>query len=356
MFKRLDDVEKKYEGVAAQILNPDVINDNKKYAKIMKEYSTLKEIVDVYRAFKKCDNDIKDNKALLEEKDPEMRAMAKEELPILESLKEDLTAQLKILLLPKDPNDEKNIILEIRAGAGGDEASLFCEELFRAYVHYAQTNRWNVEMLSTSASPVGGFKEVIASISGDKVYSKLKYESGVHRVQRVPQTETQGRVHTSTITVAVLPEVEEVEFIINPNDLKTDVFRAGGSGGQSVNTTDSAVRVTHLPTGVVVICQDEKSQIKNKSKAIKILAARIRDLEEQKQIKDASDKRLAQIGTGDRSERIRTYNFPQSRVTDHRINHTVYQIDGLMSGNMDIMIEPLTTYYQTEALKNSQGS
>ncbi len=356
MFKRLDDVEKKYEGVAEQILNPDVITDNKKYAKIMKEYSTLKEIVDVYRAYKKCDQDIQNNKQILdEEKDQDLRSMAKEELPELEKLKEELTAQLKILLLPKDPNDDKNIIIEIRAGAGGDEASLFCEELFRAYVHYAQNNRWSVEMLSTSASPVGGFKEVIASISGDKVYSKLKYESGVHRVQRVPETETQGRVHTSTITVAVLPEVEEVEININPNDLKIDVFRSGGSGGQSVNTTDSAVRVTHIPTGVVVICQDEKSQIKNKAKAIKILAARIRNLEEQKAIKDASDKRLAQIGTGDRSERIRTYNFPQSRVTDHRINLTVYQIDDLMSGNMDIMIEPLTAFYQAEALKNSQG-
>lgn len=357
MFKRLDDVEKKYEGVAQQILDPNVINDNKKYAAIMKEYSTLKEIVDVYRVYKKANQDFKDNKAILEEeKDADLRAMAKEELPILEKSLQELSAQLKILLLPKDPNDDKNIILEIRAGAGGDEASLFSEELFRAYTHYAQKNRWSVELLSTSASPVGGFKEVIASISGDKVYSKLKYESGVHRVQRVPKTETQGRVHTSTITVAVLPEVNEVEVNINPNDLKIDVFRAGGSGGQSVNTTDSAVRVTHLPTNTVVICQDEKSQLKNKNKAIKILAARLQDAEEQKQIKEASDKRLAQIGTGDRSERIRTYNFPQSRVTDHRINHTVYQIDSLMEGSMDLMIEPLTTHYQTEALKNSQGS
>lgn len=356
MFKRLDDVEKKYEGVAQQILDPNVINDNKKYAALMKEYSTLKEIVDVYRVYKKTNQDFKDNKTILEEeKDADLRAMAKEELPGLEKSIEELSAQLKILLLPKDPNDEKNIILEIRAGAGGDEASLFSEELFRAYTHYAQKNRWSVELLSTSASPVGGFKEVIASINGEKVYSKLKYESGVHRVQRVPKTETQGRVHTSTITVAVLPEVEEVEVNINPNDLKIDVFRAGGSGGQSVNTTDSAVRVTHLPTNTVVICQDEKSQLKNKNKAIKILAARLQDAEEQKQIKDASDKRLAQIGTGDRSERIRTYNFPQSRVTDHRINHTVYQIDSLMEGAMDLMIEPLTTHYQAEALKNSQG-
>ncbi len=356
MFKRLDDVEKKYEGVAQQILDPNVISDTKKYAQIMKEYSTLKEIVDVYREYKKTDQDRKDNKTILEEeKDPELRAMAKEELPSLEKRVEELSNQLKILLLPKDPNDDKNIILEIRAGAGGDEASLFSEELFRAYTHYAQKNRWTVELMSTSASPVGGFKEVIASINGEKVYSKLKYESGVHRVQRVPKTETQGRVHTSTITVAVLPEVDEVEININPNDLKIDVFRAGGSGGQSVNTTDSAVRVTHLPTNTVVICQDEKSQLKNKNKAIKILAARIRDAEEQKQIKDASDKRLAQIGTGDRSERIRTYNFPQSRVTDHRINHTVYQIDALMEGALDLMIEPLVTHYQTEALKMSQG-
>lgn len=357
MFKRLDDVEKKYEGVAQQILDPNVISDNKKYAQLMKEYSTLKEIVDVYREYKRVDRERRENKTILEEeKDIELRAMAKEELPGLEKSVEELSAKLKILLLPKDPNDDKNIILEIRAGAGGDEASLFSEELFRAYTHYAQKNRWSVEILSTSASPVGGFKEVIASINGNKVYSKLKYESGVHRVQRVPKTETQGRVHTSTITVAVLPEVEEKEINVHPNDLKIDVFRAGGSGGQSVNTTDSAVRVTHLPTNTVVICQDEKSQLKNKNKAIKILAARIRDAEEQKQIKDASDKRLAQIGTGDRSERIRTYNFPQSRVTDHRINHTVYQIDTLMEGEMDLMIEPLTTHYQTEALKNSQGN
>lgn len=356
MFKRLDDVEKKYEGVAQQILDPNVISDTKKYAQLMKEYSNLKEIVDVYREYKKTEKDRIDNKAILEEeKDPDLRAMAKEELPYLEKKAEELSNKLKILLLPKDPNDEKNIILEIRAGAGGDEASLFSEELFRAYTHYAQKNRWVVELLSTSASPVGGFKEVIASINGDKVYSKLKYESGVHRVQRVPKTETQGRVHTSTVTVAVLPEVDEVEININPNDLKIDVFRAGGSGGQSVNTTDSAVRVTHLPTNTVVICQDEKSQLKNKNKAIKILAARLRDAEEQKQIKDASDKRLAQIGTGDRSERIRTYNFPQSRVTDHRINHTIYQIDSLMEGELDLMIEPLTAFYQAEALKNSQG-
>ncbi|MES2769475.1 MAG: peptide chain release factor 1 [Bdellovibrionota bacterium] len=357
MFKRLDDVEKKYEGVAQQILDPNVINDNKKYALIMKEYSTLKEIVDVYREYKKIEQERKEAKNILEtEKDADLRAMAKEELPVLEKSVEELSAKLKILLLPKDPNDDKNIILEIRAGAGGDEASLFSEELFRAYTHYAQKYRWSVEVLSTSASPVGGFKEVIASINGDKVFSRLKYESGVHRVQRVPKTETQGRVHTSTITVAVLPEVDEVEINIHPNDLKIDVFRAGGSGGQSVNTTDSAVRVTHLPTNTVVICQDEKSQLKNKNKAIKILAARIQDAEEQKQIKDASDKRLAQIGTGDRSERIRTYNFPQSRVTDHRINHTVYQIDTLMEGGIDLMIEPLITHYQTEALKNSQGT
>jgi peptide chain release factor 1 len=357
MFKRLEDVEKKYEGVAQQILDPNVINDNKKYAQIMKEYSNLKEIVDVYREYKKYEQERKESKHILEvEKDEDLRTMAKEELPGLEAMVENLTVKLKLLLLPKDPNDNKNIILEIRAGAGGDEASLFSEELFRAYTHYAQKNRWQVEVLSTSASPVGGFKEVIASINGEKVYSKLKYESGVHRVQRVPKTETQGRVHTSTITVAVLPEVEDVEINIHPNDLKIDVFRAGGSGGQSVNTTDSAVRVTHLPTNTVVICQDEKSQLKNKNKAIKILAARIRDADDQKKIKEASDARLAQIGTGDRSERIRTYNFPQSRVTDHRINHTVYQIATIMEGGMDLMIEPLTTHYQTEALKKSQGS
>ncbi len=355
MFKRLEEVEKKYEGIAQNLLDPQITSDTKKYTKLMKEYSSLKELVDVYREYKNFEKQKKDNKDILSlEKDEEIRNIAKEELPQIEKKLEELSSQLKILLLPKDPNDDKNIILEIRAGAGGDEASLFCEQLFRAYTHYAAANNWRVEMMSSSSSPVGGFKEVIATISGDKVFSKLKYESGVHRVQRVPKTETQGRIHTSTITIAVLPEVEEVEININPNDLRVDVYRSGGNGGQSVNTTDSAVRLTHIPTGLVVTCQDEKSQIKNRSKAMKIMAARLQALEEEKRMKEASDQRLSQIGTGDRSERIRTYNFPQSRVTDHRINHTIYQVDSVMEGKLDLLIEPLTTYYQAEALKNSQ--
>jgi peptide chain release factor 1 len=355
MFKRLEDVEKKYEGIASNLLDPNITSDTKKYTQLMKEYSSLKELVEAYREYKNYEKQKQDNKHILEtEKDEELRAIAKEEMPEIEKKITELSEKLKILLLPKDPNDEKNIILEIRAGAGGDEASLFSEQLFRAYTHYANKHNWKVELMSFSPSPVGGFKEVIASISGDKVYSRLKFESGVHRVQRVPKTETQGRIHTSTVTVAVLPEVQEVEININPNDLRVDVYRSGGNGGQSVNTTDSAVRITHIPTGIVVTCQDEKSQIKNRSKAMKILAARLRAAEEEKRTKEASEQRLSQIGTGDRSERIRTYNFPQSRVTDHRINHTVYQADAVMEGALDLLIDPLTTHYQSEALKNSQ--
>jgi peptide chain release factor 1 len=277
--------------------------------------------------------------------------MAKEELSALEKERETLEEEIKLLLLPKDPNDEKNIILEIRGGAGGDEAALFAEQLFGAYSHYANKNGWRVELMSTSDGNAGGFREVIASISGEKVYSRLKYESGVHRVQRVPKTETQGRIHTSTVTVAVLPEVDEVDVHINPNDLKIDVFRSQGAGGQSVNTTDSAVRVIHIPTGTVVICQDEKSQIKNKSKALKVLYARMKAAEEEKVVKKASEDRLAQIGTGDRSERIRTYNFPQSRITDHRIGLTIHQLDSVMGGAFENIIDPVIAHFQAEQLK-----
>ncbi len=354
MFKQLEEVEKKYEDISIRLTLPETVNDSKKYTQMMKEYANLKELVEVYREYKNQEKQKKDNKEILDtEKDEEMRAMAKEELSSLEKSLPLVIEKIKLLLLPKDPNDDKNIILEIRAGAGGDEASLFCEELYRAYTHYANKNGWRVEGLSQSSSPVGGYKEVIATITGDKVYSKLKYESGVHRVQRIPKTETQGRVHTSTVTVAVLPEVEEVEININPNDLRIDVFRSGGSGGQSVNTTDSAVRVTHIPSNVVVICQDEKSQLKNKNKAIRILAARLENLQEEKRIKEDSDKRLAQIGTGDRSERIRTYNFPQSRVTDHRINVTTHQLPTVMEGEMKLLIDPLIAHYQAEALKRT---
>ncbi len=352
MFAQLDGVEKRFEEINMQLQAPDVANDQKKYRSLMKEYSDLQELVGAYRSYKSVQQQIKDSLHIIEqEKDEDFRAMAKEELAQLQKQLPEMEASLKLLLLPKDPNDDKNIVLEIRSGAGGDEASLFCYELFRSYSLYAGKRGWKVEVMSTSDGNAGGYKEVIATISGEKVFSRLKYESGVHRVQRVPQTETQGRVHTSTVTVAVLPEAEEVDVELDPNDVRVDVYRSSGAGGQSVNTTDSAVRLTHIPSGIVVSCQDEKSQIKNKSKAMKVLLARLKALQEDKEIKDASQARLAQIGTGDRSERIRTYNFPQSRCTDHRIGLTLHNLDSIMNGEVDCVIEPLITYYQTEALK-----
>lgn len=355
MFQKLHEVEARFEEVNHQLQNPEIIQDQKRYRSLMKELADLQPIVIAFRKQKALSKQISDNKSILEtESDSELRQMAREELGPLESDLLRLEEELTLLLLPKDPNDNKDIILEIRAGAGGDEAALFADELFNAYVHYAHSLGWKVELLSTSEGNAGGFKEVIGSITGEKVYSRLKYESGVHRVQRVPKTETQGRIHTSTVTVAVLPEAEEVDVKIDPNDLRIDVFRSGGSGGQSVNTTDSAVRVTHLPTGTVVICQDEKSQIKNKSKALKVLYARLLAAEEQRAIKDASDARLAQIGTGDRSERIRTYNFPQSRITDHRIGLTIHQLDAVMAGAFENVIDPLIAHFQAEQLKRQK--
>lgn len=352
MFHKLDDVEARFEEVNHQLQNPEVTQDQKRYRALMKEVADLQSVVSTYRTYKSVQRQITDNKALLgSESDEDLRQLAKEDLASLERENLVLEERIKKLLLPKDPNDEKNIILEIRGGAGGDEAALFCEQLFTAYSRFASDQNWRVEMLSASAGNAGGFREVIASISGEKVYSRLKYESGVHRVQRVPKTETQGRIHTSTVTVAVLPEVDEVDVQINPNDIKTDVFRSQGSGGQSVNTTDSAVRITHLPTNTVVICQDEKSQIKNKSKALKVLYARLKAAEEEKAVKNASDARLAQIGTGDRSERIRTYNFPQSRITDHRIGLTIHQLDQVMGGAVEYIIDPVIAHFQAEQLK-----
>lgn len=352
MFQKLDDVEAKYEEVNHQLQNPDVALDQKRYRALMKELADLQPIIAAYRRYKAVRSQIADNKALLEnESDEDLRQLAKEDLANLEREFEALESEITLLLLPKDPNDEKNIIIEIRGGAGGDEAALFADELFTAYARYAAKQGWRVEIMSTSPGNAGGFREVIGSISGDKVFSRLKFESGVHRVQRVPKTETQGRIHTSTVTVAVLPEVDEVDVEINPNDLRIDVFRSGGSGGQSVNTTDSAVRVTHLPTNTVVICQDEKSQIKNKSKALKVLYARLKAAEEERAIKNASEARLAQIGTGDRSERIRTYNFPQSRITDHRIGLTVHQLDAVMAGAFEYVIDPVIAHFQAEQLK-----
>jgi peptide chain release factor 1 len=356
MFTKLDEVEKKFENLAARLADPNITSNPKEYQSVAKEHAGLTPLIETYRAYKKVTQEIEDNKTLLGESDEEMRAMAKEELARLEPEKVRLEQELKILLLPKDPNDEKNIFLEIRAGAGGDEAGLFAAELFRMYGRYAEKKRWRVEIMDSSESGIGGLKEMIAMISGDKVYSDLKYESGVHRVQRVPKTETQGRVHTSTVTVAVLPEAEDVDIQIQEKDLKIDVMRASGPGGQSVNTTDSAVRITHLPTNTVVICKDEKSQHKNKAKALKVLKARLLEVEREKQDKEISDTRRAQVGTGDRSEKIRTYNFPQSRMTDHRIGLTLHQLDSIMDGNLDAMIQALRAHYQAEALKGEIGS
>jgi len=352
MFDRLESVEQRYMQIQHDLENPSVTSDQTRFRGLMKESADLGPIVELYRSYRKLKSDLAGAKELLlSENDPTMREMAKEELGMLESDLERTEGELKIAILPKDPNDDKNVILEIRPGAGGDEAALFTDELFRAYSLYAAVQGWKVDILSRVDGNVGGAKEVIASIDGDKVFSRLKHESGVHRVQRVPKTETQGRVHTSTVTVAVLPEAEEVDVKINANDLKIDVYRSSGAGGQSVNTTDSAVRITHLPTGTVVTCQDERSQLKNKAKAMKILYSRLKAVEDEKAVKNASDARLSQIGTGDRSERIRTYNFPQSRVTDHRIGLTVHQVDDVMKGSMEILIDPLIAHHQAELLK-----
>ncbi len=357
MFHRLEEVQKRFEQIEQSLMEPGVASDQDRYRKLMKEMAGLEPIVRLYRELRKVQFERQSNLELLEtEKDSELRELAKEELTGLVEKEAMLTEQLKLELLPKDPNDEKNVILEIRAGAGGDEASLFAQELFRAYSHYAANRGWRVELISISEGNVGGYKEVIAMVSGEKVYSLMKYESGVHRVQRVPQTEASGRVHTSTITVAVIPETEVTEIKINQNDLRIDVMRASGSGGQSVNRTESAVRVTHLPTGLVVVCQEGKSQHSNKDRAMQVLYSRLKALEDEKQMKEASDARLSQIGTGDRSERIRTYNFPQSRITDHRIGLTVHNIHEVMNGEFGPIQESLVAYYQAEALKQQTAS
>ena len=353
MLSKLEEVESRFEEVQMSLQNPEVSSNQTRYRSLMKELSSLEKVVVVFRKYKdkvKETNDLK--KILGEENDEDLREMAKEDLKAVEKEVPELEEQLKLLLIPKDPNDDKNIILEIRAGAGGDEASLFSEELFGAYTHFANTQGWTVQIMSISEGNVGGFKEVIANITGENVYSKLKYESGVHRVQRVPKTEAQGRVHTSTVTVAVIPEQETTEVKIDLNEVRIDVTRSQGAGGQSVNKTESAVRVTHLPTGIIVFCQQGKSQTSNRELAFKILYSKLVALDEEKRMKEASDQRLSQIGTGDRSERIRTYNFPQSRVTDHRIGLTSHALSELMGGEMGIVIDPLITYYQAEALKN----
>lgn len=357
MFDKLGEVEKKYESLCHQLQNPDVANDQTKFRKLMKEQAELEKVVKVYREYKQLIQTIEESKELIaEESSEELREMAREELDEAQSKIEDITHKLKLSLLPKDPNDDKNIILEIRAGAGGDEASLFAEELYTSYSHYASSLGFKTELLSFTSGNVGGAKEIVAMISGEQVYSHLKFESGVHRVQRVPKTESQGRVHTSTVTVAVIPEAEEVEVAIEQKDIRIDVMRASGAGGQHVNTTDSAVRITHNPSGIVVYCQEGKSQHANKDRAMKILMSRLKAAEEEKAMKEASDARLSQIGTGDRSERIRTYNFPQTRVTDHRIGLTLHSLDEIMKGHMEQVIDPVITHYQAEALKESEGT
>src|SRR5277367_2680675 len=351
MFERLEQIEARYESLGEQLADPEIISDQQKYQKIAKQHRDLEAIVEKYREYKQVSRGIADAKAMMLESDPELRAMAEEELAQLDERTPAIEEALKLLLLPKDPNDEKNIIIEIRAGTGGDEASLFVAEVFRMYSRFAEQHRWKVEVLSSSESSVGGMKEIIAIIEGNKVYSQMKYESGVHRVQRVPATETQGRVHTSAITVAVLPEAEDVDVKIEAKDLRIDTFCSSGPGGQSVNTTYSAVRITHIPTNTVVSCQDEKSQIKNREKGMRVLRARLYEVEMDKQQEALAKERKQMVGSGDRSEKIRTYNFPQNRLTDHRIGFTVHQLEQVMDGKLQPTIDALVTHYQAEKMK-----
>lgn len=340
MFDKLEDLLIRYEDIMLELQSPDIANDQQRFRALMKEQANLQPIVEAYKKYKKAKETIDDSLAMLEEEsDEEMRSMLKEELNDAKKEVEDLEQELKILLLPKDPNDDKNVIVEIRAGAGGDEAALFAAEMYRLYVHYAEGQRWKVETINVDEIGIGGMKEVEFMITGQGAYSKLKYESGVHRVQRVPETETGGRIHTSTITVAVMPEAEEVDVVIDDNDIRIDVMRASGCGGQCVNTTDSAVRLTHIPTGIVIYSQTEKSQIQNKAKAFALLRAKLYDLEQQKAHDAEAELRRSQVGTGDRSEKIRTYNFPQGRVTDHRIGLTLYKIDKIMNGDIDEIVD-----------------
>ncbi len=352
ILDRLNFIENKYDELSVKISDPSIMANQKEWQKLCKEHADIETVVNKYKEYKNILDELETNKEMLnEESDKDMKDMIQEEIRILAERQEDLEHELQILLLPKDPNDDKNVFVEIRGGAGGEEAALFAANLFRMYTRYAENQRWKVELMSANETDIGGFKEVVFMIKGSGAYSKLKYESGVHRVQRVPDTESSGRIHTSTSTVAVLPEVEDVDIDINEKDIRIDVFRASGHGGQCVNTTDSAVRITHLPTGLVVSCQDEKSQLKNKEKAMKVLMARLYEKAQAERSAGIAEDRKSQVGTGDRSERIRTYNYPQGRVTDHRIGLTLYKLEAFLNGDLDEMINALITYDQAEKMK-----
>ena len=354
MFENLKDAETKYESIGQMLTDPNVVSDNERFKKLMKEHKVLSPVIETYRAYRKCCENIESAKQLLsEEKDSALCALCEEEIRTEKERKEKLEEELKILLLPRDENDDKNVIVEIRAGTGGEEAALFAGTLYRMYTMFAEAHGFRCELMSQNETGLGGYKEIVFTVIGEGAYSQFKFESGVHRVQRVPETETQGRIHTSAVTVAVLPEAEEVEVEINPNDLLIDTYRSGGAGGQHVNKTDSAIRITHLPTGIVVECQDERSQFKNRDKAMKMLRARLLSAEREKQEKQIASERKSQVGSGDRSERIRTYNFPQGRLTDHRIGLTLYSLESILNGKLDEVIEALRTADRAEQLKNS---
>lgn len=355
MFEQLSSVEERYEVINEKLMDPNVVSNPKEYADLMKEYKNLTPIVEKYREYRKATEDMEEAKALLDEGglDKDFRELTEEQYEDSKQAIETISEELKILLIPKDPNDDKNVIVEIRGGAGGDEAALFANSLFRMYSMYAETKGWKIEVLNANETELGGFKEISFSVNGEGAYSKFKFESGVHRVQRVPETETQGRIHTSTVTVAVLPEMDEVEVDINPKDLQIDTYRSGGAGGQHVNKTESAIRITHIPTGTVVECQDERSQHKNKEKAMKILRSRIYEKVQREQNEQIASQRKLQVGAGDRAERIRTYNYPQGRLTDHRIGLTLYKLEAILNGDLDELFDALNTFDQAEKLKMS---
>lgn len=357
MFDKLEAIENRFEELNLRLADPSVINDTEQYMKLMKEHAELSDIVEKFREYKACKKELEDAREMLDENpDKELEKMIQQEIKNAQSNMERIEKELKILLMPKDPNDEKNVIIEIRGGAGGEEAALFAADLYRMYTHYAENRGWTVSLIDSNPTEIGGFKEIVFEIEGKGAYSRLKFESGVHRVQRVPSTESSGRIHTSTATVAVLPEVDDVpEVEINPNDIEVDTFRASGAGGQHVNKTSSAIRITHIPTGIVVTCQDQRSQHKNRDKAMKVLKARLYEMEMQKKNSELAENRKSQVGTGDRSERIRTYNFPQRRVTDHRIGFTLYQIEEFLNGDMDELIDALITTEQAEKLGSGEA-